>query len=243
MRGLILAAGRGSRMNSLTDDRPKCLQTLYGRTLLSYQVEAMKYLGLNQLGVVTGYLRQSIQVDGQTEFHNERWAQTNMVSSLMCAREWLRRDTCLVSYSDIFYFGQYLLPILDAPGDLVVAYDPEWLSLWSRRFEDPLDDAETFRLGENNVIDEIGLKPTALDEVEGQFMGLLRFSPHAWSVVEEVCAQVDEVDGLQMTELVQLLVHDRRVDVRAWAYNGVWGEADHESDLQLYESEDFEFPS
>ena len=34
MKGIILAAGRGSRMGVLTDERPKCLTELAGRTLL-----------------------------------------------------------------------------------------------------------------------------------------------------------------------------------------------------------------
>jgi choline kinase len=230
-------------MNSLTVDRPKCLQILRGQTLLSYQEEALKQLGVDQLGIVTGYLRQTLQMDGWFEFHNARWEQTNMVSSLMCASDWLRNDTCIVSYSDIFYFGKNLRPILDAPGDVVVAYDPDWSRLWSMRFQDPLDDAETFRVNENSVIEEIGLKATGLSEIEGQYMGIVRFSPHAWSVVQDVCGRVDDLDRLQMTQLLQLLVGDERIDVRAWAYTGIWGEVDHESDLRLYESSQFDFPS
>lgn len=230
-------------MNSLTEHRPKCLQALRGRTLLSYQEEALRHLGVDQLGIVTGYLRQTLQMDGWLEFHNARWAQTNMVSSLMCASDWLRNETCVVSYSDIFYFGKNLLPILDAPGDIVVAYDPDWLRLWSMRFGNPLDDAETFRIDENSVIEEIGQKPSELSQVGGQYMGILRFSPHAWSVVEEVCACMHDLDNLQMTQLLQRLISDERVDVRAWAYRGLWGEVDHESDLRLYESSEFDFPS
>ena len=37
MRGLILAAGRGSRMLALTGERPKCFVPLHGKTLLEWQ--------------------------------------------------------------------------------------------------------------------------------------------------------------------------------------------------------------
>ena len=42
MRAVILAAGRGSRMNELGDVRPKCLVELAGRTLLERQVAALR---------------------------------------------------------------------------------------------------------------------------------------------------------------------------------------------------------
>ena len=46
MKGIILAAGRGSRMGVLTDERPKCLTVLAGRTLLEWQIEAMRKAGI-----------------------------------------------------------------------------------------------------------------------------------------------------------------------------------------------------
>ena len=46
MRALILAAGRGSRMGRLGDERPKCLVELAGHPLLERQVAALRRGGL-----------------------------------------------------------------------------------------------------------------------------------------------------------------------------------------------------
>lgn len=35
-KAIILAAGRGSRMKHLTDNKPKCLNELHGKPLLQY---------------------------------------------------------------------------------------------------------------------------------------------------------------------------------------------------------------
>ena len=45
MKAIILAAGRGSRMNELTYDKPKCLIEINGKTLLDWQLEAIKSVG------------------------------------------------------------------------------------------------------------------------------------------------------------------------------------------------------
>ena len=55
-----------------------------------------------------------------------------------------------------------------------MTYDPNWLGLWIQRFGDPLLDAETFRLTPEHTLAEIGNKPKSVEEVQGQYMGLLQ---------------------------------------------------------------------
>jgi NDP-sugar pyrophosphorylase family protein len=61
---IILAAGRGSRMNSLTEDLPKCLLEVVGKPLLQHQINALKTAGITDLLIVTGYKRESLQGTG-----------------------------------------------------------------------------------------------------------------------------------------------------------------------------------
>ena len=88
-RAIILAAGRGSRMKEMTAEKPKCLTMLYGRPLLEHQLSALRSAGITDIAVVTGYMREALTSYDLVEFHNSRWAETNMVASLCCAREWL----------------------------------------------------------------------------------------------------------------------------------------------------------
>ncbi len=89
MKAILLAAGRGSRMKELTDARPKCLLELRGKSLLDRQLEALRKAGISEIAIVTGYKRELLADRGLVEFHNPRWADTNMVSSLASAQEWL----------------------------------------------------------------------------------------------------------------------------------------------------------
>ena len=69
MRAVILAAGRGSRMKNLTDDRPKCLVELKGKALLDWQLESLRASGIREIAVISGYKSELLANRGLIEFH------------------------------------------------------------------------------------------------------------------------------------------------------------------------------
>lgn len=237
MKALILAAGRGSRMRDMTDEAPKCLVRLKGKPLLEWQITALEAAGINDIGIVTGYRQELLSNYGLQEFHNPRWAETNMVSSLECAQEWLANEPCIVSYSDIFYEPAAVRLLMESTATMAVTYDPNWLSLWTARFGDPLLDAETFRINENEVLVEIGGKPKAVKEVQGQYMGLLKFTPQAWVEIQNMRAELDPTrrDKMHCTGTLQAMIERGNVPVQAVRYEGKWGEIDTPSDLDVFQ--------
>lgn len=236
MRAIILAAGRGSRMKVLTEERPKCLVELRGKALLDWQLEALRCAGISEIGIVTGYKREMLADRGLVEFHNSRWAETNMVSSLACADAWLKNSECVISYSDIFYSSDGVKSLINSSENIAVTYDKDWLKIWEKRFHNPLLDAETFRTDKNGYLIEIGNKPDSIAEVEGQYMGLLRMSPEGWEEINRIRAELpaDLVDQMHMTGTLQRVIQKGRVLVKAIQYNGEWGEVDSGEDLAAY---------
>ena len=238
MKAIVLAAGRGSRMRALTEDRPKGLVELAGRPLFDWQLRALRGGGAEEIGVVRGYRGGAFDRYGLQAFENPQWESTNMVASLRCADDWLRQAPCLVSYSDIFYGAASVARLAAAPGDrLAIAYDPNWRTLWARRFEDPLSDAETFRLDGAGKVVEIGKKPRGYDEVEGQYMGLLRFTPRAWQQTAQLLDSLEPevARRLDMTGLLGRLIA-AGAEIGAVAIEEAWGEVDSETDLAVYEA-------
>ena len=236
MRAVILAAGRGSRMGALAGDRPKCLVELAHKPLIRRQIAALHGGGISTIGIVRGYLGTMINIEDTTYFENPRWAETNMVMSLASAATWLRSDTVVISYADIFFGRDLVRDLAASSGDLVVAYDRSWRKLWTRRFDDPLSDAETFRTDARGNLIEIGRRTTQIDDIEGQYMGLLKFTPEAWRAVEAVLAAVDTKtrDGMDMTTLLRVLL-DSGFPIKTVGIAGQWGEIDSSGDLELYE--------
>ena len=236
-RALILAAGRGSRMGPLGDDRPKCMVQLEGKPLIERQVAALRRGGADEIGVVRGYRAGMIDFPGLRWFANERWAETNMVMSMVAAAPWLRSGPVIVSYADIFYRSELVRGLAGTPGQLVISYDRAWRRLWTRRFADPLADAETFRIDAAGRLLEIGGRTTRIEDIEGQYMGLLKFTPEAWSAVEALLSTLDAAtrDRLDATGLLRRLIARETISIGTFGTEGQWGEIDNPEDVALYE--------
>jgi choline kinase len=239
MKAIILAAGRGMRMGQITQEHPKCLTQLLGRPLLEWQLQALRGAGISQIAVVSGYMQEKLRPYPLEVFSNLRWQESNMVVSLICAEKWLSQDDCIVSYSDIVYPSATISALMGAPTGISITYDVNWLDLWGARFSDPLSDAETFIYSKDTQkLLEIGNRSQTIEQIQGQYMGLLKFSPSGWRAVQDYLLQLDQsqVDKLDMTSLLRGLL-TRKVPVHTVPIKGQWYEVDSFKDLQLYEQQ------
>lgn len=239
-KAVILAAGRGSRMGDMTAKQPKCFTRLYGQRLLDWQLMALRAAGICDIAIVRGYCGHLFS-EPVHYFDNPRWQQTNMVRSLEAAADWLQVDDCIISYSDIFYSAETVRHLDEAKESVAISYDPDWLSVWSRRFDNPLSDAETFRRHSDGTLAEIGLRSETLDAIEGQYMGLLKLTPSGWQAVQDLLDKLEQqaVDRLDMTSLLR---HGLATGWRIGTVpvKGAWGEVDSVSDLAAYSKVDFD---
>ena len=235
-KAIILAAGSGSRLKQL--NTPKCLITVGGKTLLEWQVEALIQGGVRDIAIVTGYKGNMITHPSMKEyFKNEKWEQTNMVYSLLYAKKWLEQYDCIVSYADIIFESSVILKTCECNYNLVLPYNTRWLSLWKKRFNDPLIDAETFILDAKGTLLEIGKKATDLSQIQGQYMGLIKFTPRGWQEISHFLLKqnTEVVDKLDMTSLLNKLITSG-VEINTVPIDGNWFEIDNEKDIELCKS-------
>jgi len=235
MKAIILAAGRGSRLGSITAEQPKPLTSLAGKPLLEWQIEALRSAGVDAIHLVSGYCSEALEPYGDSRLFNPHWATSNMVRSLLRADALLSTEPMLVCYGDIVYRPDIIQSLISSPAPLAMTYDQNWWSLWSARFDDPLSDAESFRQADGHLL-SIGEKVRDRQQIEGQYMGLLKFTPGGWQQVRALLDGLvpDQVDKLDMTSLLRRLL-EQGTPIAAVPISGGWVEVDNPSDIALYE--------
>ncbi len=242
MRAIILAAGEGTRLRPYTLDRPKCLVELGGKPLLVRQVEILKSAGIKNITVLTGYRADLIEALGYPTIHNPDYAHTNMVVTLMCSAVLLDgSDDVLIAYSDILYEPRIIRVLCACTEPMCATVDMLWLELWQLRMDDALTDAETLRLDDQMNITELGKKPQSLDDIEGQYMGLIKLRADFAPRVVDAYKQLDPeglYDGhsladMYMTSFLQCLI-DQGHPLKAVCVKNGWLEMDTVNDLMLY---------
>jgi len=128
MRGIILAAGRGARLNGGNNDMPKCLVTLGGETLLSRNIRLLHGAGVDDVVVVVGCAADTVRrtCHGVSFVENARFAQTNSLYSLWLARP-LLTEGFVVMNCDVLVHPQLVNDLLTARHEdaLLLAYRDE----------------------------------------------------------------------------------------------------------------------
>ena len=245
-RCLILAAGEGKRLRPFTNDIPKALVPFLGQPLIFYQLDTLLRTGIENIAISTGFQAEAFNDIGHDLYFNPDFNKTNMIESLIAARNYFQDidEDLIISYGDIIYQRNNLEKVLNEKGDIVVMVDDNWLDLWSIRNEDPLLDAETMRFDRvNGKIIEIGKKPKGLEEIESQYTGLLKISKNKLADFLNFydCLDRDRLyDGntfsnMYMTSFLQLLIESGWKVVPAHVQHG-WLEVDTVSDLTTYEN-------
>ena len=244
-KAIILAAGQGTRLKHLTEDRPKCMISLFGKTILEHQLDTFSKNGINDVVIVTGYHSQMIENLGCNTILNNNYYKTNMVYSLFSAREYIRsvgNEDLIVSYGDIIFHENNLQKVIQSDGDVSIMIDVNWQKYWEIRMENPLDDAETLLLDSEKKIIELGKKPIDYSKIDGQYTGLFKVSGARLRDIINVYDGLDKnllYDGndyknIYMTTFLQQLI-DRGWDTVAVEVLNGWLEVDTVEDVLLYE--------
>ena len=252
MNTIILAAGKGERLRPLTNKIPKCMVKLFDKTILKYQIDVFRSCGINDITVVTGYEADKIKIEGVNFLHNQNYDTTNMVETLFCAKEKLTENV-IISYGDIIFEKQVLQKLINSNWDSSVIIDSQWKKYWQMRFENPLDDVESLRIDENGIITNIGMKVNSLEEIQGQYIGLMKFKNEGVKNLKKIYeeAKLKSVKGINllnknipfkksyMTDLIQAMINEG-IKINAVKITNGWLELDSINDYNLYQEKNNE---
>ena len=175
MRPIIIGAGRGSRLNALTDDQPKCYAPIGGRRIIDWMFSALADAGLETPVFIGGYRIEQIQADYPelTYCHNDDWPNNNILASLFCAEEYMA-DGFVCSYADILYRPAVVRRALAHEADIALCVDTDWRARYADRSEHPEVDAEKV-VAEGDRVAAVN-RDIHSSEASGEYIGVARFS-------------------------------------------------------------------
>lgn len=120
MRVVILAAGSGTRLKEILNDRPKCLVEVAGRPLLLRHIEMFSRIGARRFDIVVGHRVEMVQeaLDGAVDARlivNHNYRVTNTLSSYRLALAVGGDDPCFLVNADVVYEASVIEAMLAAP--------------------------------------------------------------------------------------------------------------------------------
>ncbi len=172
---IIIGAGRGSRLKSMTDDQPKCYATIGSRRILDWTLEAFAGAGLKDPVFIGGYQIDRIKRDyPHLKFrHNDNWQNNNILASLFYAEQDMSNGF-ICTYSDILFRNSIVKGALEHPGDVVLCVDTHWRDRYQDRSQHPEHDAEKVTRN-SDVVTRID-RELSSDEADGEYIGVARLS-------------------------------------------------------------------
>ena len=120
MKAIILAAGKGKRLQPYTKNIPKCLLTLDKETILEHQINHLKSSEIQEINVVVGFGSDRVEqflsnYDSLgikiNTIYNPFWESTNSLFSLWAARAELDSDVVVLNGDDVFELNVLKLAI------------------------------------------------------------------------------------------------------------------------------------
>lgn len=249
-RAILIAAGRGRRLGTATEEVPKCMVEVAAKPILHWAWNALARVGVDDLVVIRGYRGDVLEtfvrdtVPDATFVDNPDWQTNNVLLSLACARSYLDRPA-YVLYSDIVFTPAVAAAAAASTAEIGLVIDRHFRTIYEGRSEHPLDEGEVSDLRPDGAVARVGKRALPPDEAAGEFIGLMRLGARGVASLARVLDELtqrfaandlapfqraSQFRSAYLTDLLQELI-DRGVRIDPVLINGGWREIDTSQDL------------
>ena len=185
MKVIILAAGMGSRLRPLTNDKPKCMLKLFNETLIERQIKIFRSYNITDITIVTGYRSEMIDIPDVNYVKNENYETTGMNESLFCALE-PSDSPVLVTYGDIVFEQKIVQQMLEITDGIRLAVNLNWKKHYQTRAMHPLSEAENVLIENGRILQIRKNISKALENQQiGEFLGIMMLSSDQTKILLE----------------------------------------------------------
>lgn len=227
-KAVVLAAGKGTRMGSLTEEVPKPMLPVNGKPLLEHVLDHLGEAGVKECGVITGYHREVIEKHFAgypmrlAFIHQEVINGTAGAAKL--ARSFAGEDCFLLTYGDIWCgsedYRRVMQPVEDEPATEA--------TLAVKFVDDPFQGAAVYV--EGGFISRILEKPPkGTSTTNWNSAGIYCFRPRVFEEIDRV--PLSARGEYELTSAIEQMVEGGR-KLRAVEIRGTWRDIGRPEDLQ-----------
>ena len=241
MKAIFIAAGRGSRLGSLTEDLPKPLVDINGKSIIERQIELLHKKNIDDIIIVTGYKKEKFEFKNVKYIFNPNFLIDEQAGSLMSARQKFSGDV-LIMFGDILFDEHILQQVLDSSGDISIAIDKDWKKSYQERNDNPIDKADKVLLKNEKII-KISAKQIDLQQNEdtGELLGIMKLSSNGSKILIEHYERLEknhtgnfhDAESFKKAKFVDILQEllSLGIEINPVPINGNWCEIDTFDDL------------
>ena len=185
MKAIIIAAGMSNRLRPITDNLPKCMLKIKGKSLLQSAIDIFRANGITDISVIRGYKKEKIDFPNLSYFENPDFESNNILHSLMHAKQKLKEaiaagEDIVITYSDITFKDDIVKKLITARNPVSIVVDTDWHEYYEGRDGHPISEAENVVFNDNLHVSKIG-KDVITDGTphhsQGEFIGMWKFTP------------------------------------------------------------------
>ena len=250
-RAIVIAAGRGKRLGTHTDEIPKCMVAVGDRPILGWVWDALSSVGVDELVVIRGYRGDVLEsfvrslVPKAIFVDNPEWETNNILLSLACARRYLNQP-CYMTYSDIVFTRQVARAAADSTAEVGLVIDRKFRDIYVGRTDHPLDEGEVSDLLPDGTVARVGKRALPPADAIGEYIGLTRLGARGITIAartldrllrdyagrdDQPFQRAARFRNAYLTDLWQELI-DTGITVEPILIDGQWREIDTGQDLE-----------
>ena len=110
------------------------------------------------------------------------------------------------------------------------------MNYWKLRMKKPMTDLETLKVDKRENVLEVGKKPKKKKDIQGQYIGLIKFSykhfSHIKKLIKKFNKKYKDYKKLYMTDFIQFLI-ENNIKVGTSYHHGNWQEFDKPNDFKI----------
>ena len=104
MKAVVLAAGLGKRLASISAEKPKVLVKVGEKTLIEHNLDKLRHLGISNIALVIGYKGEMVKaLLGETLTYYEQKEQLGTAHAFHCAKDFVDEPFFLALNGDMFF--------------------------------------------------------------------------------------------------------------------------------------------